>query len=354
MAFAKPNFTRKEVSRAGSILISYDASVDQRIAAMETLNLWRSCHAYPINTFQATLRMRLKKVGGNHLVAQRLKRTPSIIKKLQLNTGMQMVRMQDIGGLRAVVDTLTQVRKLQNLYTKNSLTHELIGVDDYIKCPKSSGYRSLHLIYKYKNLDKPIYDGLCIEIQIRTKLQHAWATAVETIGTFLEQSLKSSEGSQVWLDYFKLVREAFAELEKSPMAKEYAHESPVKIFRNVLLQTKQLDVKNKLTGFAVAANAIKTEQSKGSYHLIILNAKLQSVVIQSFGKKRLDEANSKYIEVEQNNAENNSSIQVVLVSTNSIEALRKAYPNYFLDTRQFSNALLRIERMLQHSSILEK
>jgi putative GTP pyrophosphokinase len=284
MAFITPIFSRKQISKAGHTLLDSNATAEEIILALAILNHWRSCHAYPINTFQSTLRSRLKKVSRGALVAQRLKRTPSIIKKLQLNSGMQMARMQDIGGLRAVVDNLTQVRKLQDLYTNGGLSHELIDTDDYIANPKKSGYRSLHLIYKYKNPKNPVYDGLCIELQIRTKLQHAWATAVETIGTFLDQALKSSEGPKMWLDYFKIVGAAFSLLEKSPVAKEFKDISQNDIYAQVIQKTRELEVERKLSAFTIAANAIETRQSKGNYHLVILNAETKTVSIKSFSR----------------------------------------------------------------------
>jgi putative GTP pyrophosphokinase len=177
MAFPTPNYSRTKINAAGRILISDEASTAERNEAFALLNHWRSCHAYPINTFQSTLRSRLKNIYPEALVAQRLKRTPSILKKLLSNSG-ELGRMQDIGGLRAIVNNLSQVRKLEKLYTNGSLSHESIKIDDYITTPKESGYRSLHLIYKYKNPSNNIYDGLFLELQIRTKLQHAWATAV--------------------------------------------------------------------------------------------------------------------------------------------------------------------------------
>lgn len=349
MAFTIPNFTKKQVSKAGQVLIDQTSSEIQTEKAMTLLNHWRSCHAYPINTFQATLRSRLKKICNTALVAQRLKRTPSIVKKLQINPGMQMARMQDIGGIRAVVENLSQVRKLQELYSNGGFTHELIDTDDYIVNPKSSGYRSLHLIYKYKNLQNPIYDGLCIELQIRTKLQHAWATAVETIGTFLDQALKSSEGQQVWLDYFKLVGAAFAILEKSPVAEDYRCVPEEDIFRQVIAVTEQLAVQRKLSAFTIAANAIETRQSQGNYHLVVLNAETKTVEIKSFGKRRLEEASHAYAEAERDSS-SNKNIQAVLVATNSIDALKRAYPNYFLDTRQFTNALSKIKKSTESAS----
>ena len=80
--------------------------------------------------------------------------------------------------------------------------HELHTSRDYIQHPKPSGYRSIHLVYKYKNPISPEYNGLFVELQIRTRLQLAWATAVETMGTYLGHALKSSEGPERWLDFF--------------------------------------------------------------------------------------------------------------------------------------------------------
>lgn len=344
MAFTVPHFSRKQVSRAGATLLDANASSEEKSAALDLLSHWRSCHAYPINTFQATLRARLKSICSAALVAQRLKRTPSIIKKLQLNPGMQMARMQDIGGLRAVVDNLSQVRKLADLYTQAKLTHELVDSDDYIATPKSSGYRSIHIIYRYKNPTNPAYDGLCLELQIRTKLQHAWATAVETIGTFLNQALKSSEGPEEWLEYFKLAGAAFAIYEKCPVPAQFEGRTQQEVYSELLAETDRLEVRRKLNAFAIATNTIETKRAQGNYHLVVLNAETKNVEIKSFGKKRLEEANQAYSDAEVQ-SEFDPSIQAVLVATDSIEALKRAYPNYFLDTRAFVNAISRIQRI---------
>lgn len=44
-------------------------------------------------------------------------------------------------------------------------------------------------------------------------MQHAWATAVETLGFFKKQSLKSSSGDAKWLVFFQLASAAFARVE---------------------------------------------------------------------------------------------------------------------------------------------
>lgn len=343
--FNSPQYSKKHINRAGNVLVAASASPEEREHAFDVLNHWRTCHAYPINTFQSTLRSRLAKVCNTALVAQRLKRTPSIIKKLQLNPGMQLARMQDIGGLRAVVNNISQVRHLENMFKNSRSAHELIREDDYIESPKVSGYRSLHLVYRYLNNLSPQYNGLCLELQIRTKLQHAWATAVETIGTFLDQALKSSEGSDEWLEYFKIVSAAFAITENAPVLAEFSNLSKDEIFGLVNHYTEKLGVRQKLGAFAVAANAVSTGRVSGNYHLVTLNVETKLVTINSFGLASLEEANRAYTEAEQA-AESNPSIQAVLVATNSIEALKRAYPNYFLDSRQFVAELGKIQRLV--------
>lgn len=80
MSFQTPNFSRKSISRAGAILIDINADTHLKTEALDLINQWRACHAYPVNTFNATLRSRVKKISKNALVAQRLKRVPSIEK----------------------------------------------------------------------------------------------------------------------------------------------------------------------------------------------------------------------------------------------------------------------------------
>jgi putative GTP pyrophosphokinase len=174
VAFAKLEFTKGQVNRAGEILISRKPlDANEFLWANQVLANWRACHLYPINTFQALLRLKLKSIDPKALVAQRLKRAPSILQKLERFEGMKLARMQDIGGLRAVASSMSKLRKLETTYRNASFKHHLVSSKDYIAEPKNDGYRSIHLIYRYSNPRAPEYEGLSIELQLRTTLQHA-------------------------------------------------------------------------------------------------------------------------------------------------------------------------------------
>ena len=349
MTLPTPRYTRSQVNRAGRVLIAENPTIEQFEWARDVLTNWRACHAYPVNTFQATLRKKLQHIDKKAIVAQRLKRTPSIISKLQRFEGMNLARMQDIGGLRAVVGSLQQARDLEMEYRQSRFTHELVGSSDYIKEPKETGYRSIHLVYRYKNLNAPAYDKLQLELQIRTKLQHAWATAVETMGTFLGQALKSSQGEQQWLRFFEVTGSAFAYIERSTLVPGYEHLSRQDTFKAVAAAEADLGVLDKLDGFSIALNAISTDKGRGSYHIVVLDSASKTVEIKSYGRNRLDEAALDYAAVE-TRAARGEMIEAVLVSAGPIESLRRAYPNYFLDTRDF---IRRVKRIIQLGKLSE-
>lgn len=350
MAFVTPRFQKQEVNRAGKILASTDLGVDTLdtlsdwIWAYGVLANWRACHGYPINTFQALLRKRVKSLCSNGIVAQRLKRAPSVISKLQRFSSMKLVQMQDIGGLRAVVDTISSVRNLEKLYRNSNFKHQLVSSKDYISHPKDDGYRSVHLVYKYFNKFCPDFDELLLEIQLRTRLQHSWATAVETMGTFLGQALKSGQGERSWREFFEIASAAFTHVEGTEPIPGYKSLSMDEILSRLNQTENELHVLHKLQGFSIAANKIIAMKGSGSYHLVILDSSNRTVSIMPFPKTQLEQANIEYAKVEER-GQKGEPIEAVLVSAGPVEALKKAYPNYFLDTHEF---VLQIKKLLKN------
>jgi len=342
MAFSSvPKESKNQINKAGRILVDPNASPDdlQRVQALA--DRWRACHAYPINTFQATLRVKLRDFSGDPIVAQRLKRMPTIIDKLRRFPAMQLTTMQDIGGVRAVLKTVTQVYKLADEYRNNtSFQHELVDQKDYIQSPRDEdGYRSLHLIYKYKNKQNPGYDGLRIEMQMRSRLQHSWATAVETMGTFLGQALKSRQGDREWIDFFALTSSAFAHMENRSPIPRFSDLSREQTFQAVVAAEADLRALEKMRGFSVAVNQIVKTRGAGKsrfYHLIILNSLERTVQIRPYDRDSFKQALADYSEVEAEAAKG-KKIEPVLVSAGPLATLRRAYPNFFLDIGEFIN-----------------
>ncbi|MDD4796164.1 MAG: RelA/SpoT domain-containing protein [Eubacteriales bacterium] len=137
-----------------------------------------------------------KTAGINAIVAQRLKRLQSITNKLNRFPNMGLCTMQDIGGCRVIVSSIEEAYKIIGKLKKSSMRHKLREEYDYIKSPKEEGYRSYHITYSYHSDRNEKYNGLFIEIQVRTHIQHLWATAVETMDIFTGESLKNGFGSE--------------------------------------------------------------------------------------------------------------------------------------------------------------
>lgn len=246
--------------------------------------------------------------------------------------------MQDIGGCRAVVGTVLNVRQLRRLYTNSRHRHELVKNTDYILQPKKSGYRGIHLVYKYRNKNFPAYNGLLIEIQLRSRLQHIWATAVETAGTFLNQALKSSEGPKDWLRFFALTSSAFALSERTPPVPNTPEDQSALLPAMATL-AKSLDVQERLYAYGQALKFLEDEELRGAhYYLLQLRPAERRLTITQYTAEQLDLATANYLSAEKDVA-GSPGAQVVLVVAESVEALRRSYPNYFLDTQEFIEEL---------------
>ena len=327
--------TKGELDRAGDLLRISDEDHPDYDSALETLSKWRTAHAFPLNTFQTNLRERAKRFGDQAFVAQRLKRTPTIIDKLERYPQMKLSRMQDIGGCRAVLPSVSNARKLCSEFVSSSIRHELVRRDDYILEPKPSGYRGIHLIYRYKSDRKTAFNGYQIELQVRSLLQHQWATAVETVGLFTEQSLKSSQGSEAWLRLFKDIGSYFAEKENCPPVA--GTHTGTKLILDIKRAAKMLKVREQLSAFGAALRTVDTgAQKKAGYFLLELKLSERKLGIRTFKAQELAEATSAYLDAEKNLK---TAGQVVLVRSDSLDGLKRAYPNYYLDTRIFLSHL---------------
>jgi len=331
MAWAIPQYTKSQVDAAGRIIARDDASLEERDFALDVVGNWRAIHAFPLNTFQMRLRPRAAEVYENALVAQRLKRLSSIEFKLKRFPTMNLARMQDIGGCRAVLRSPAQVRQLARDYKASRIKHQLVGEKDYIASPKESGYRGIHLIYRYLSDKKDTYNGLLIELQIRSRLQHAWATAVETVGTFLQHSLKSSMGPDEWLRFFALSSSAFALMERSPLVPGTPTGKHA-LIREIQRRRRKLDVGEALQ--------VTEEESSRNSHFFLLSLVPGELTIHSYRKEELANATKAYLDIEKQN-ESIVGAQAVLVAAESLKSLRRAYPNYYLDTQVFLRELRR-------------
>ena len=222
---------------------------------------------------------------------------------------------------------------------------------DYIQNPKASGYRSIHFIYKYKNVENPDADGAKIELQVRTKLQHSWAMAVETAGLITSTPLKSSLGSDEWLEFFKIVSSLFAIKEQQPILKKHSDNGYdmymlMKMLYDINCIHKHSDT---LKALSVTGVHVKKEKFRNGYYLLNINFDTKIVNIRAYPKEKENEATVEYAELEK--ATKDGTNAVVLVSVPKMKELQDAYPSYFLNTSEFLEA---IDKMNYNYEIYKK
>lgn len=350
--FETRKYTTSQVRKAGEILKKeYPLLSQAGRDALEVLQNYRALFNLPLNRFNASLRIRLKREKINaELVAQRIKRLPSIIFKLLRLDGMQLNRMQDIGGIRVVLSDMKALETLYRSYTEarqrrgRPFRHELIRHDDYISHPKDSGYRGYHLVFRYHPADEFLkdYDGLAIEMQLRTKLQHIWATAVETFEVYLGEQFKASKGDANWLEFFALLSSSFALEEKQEPAHAHLEMTKEQIHQAIREKAAQLDALKLISTFSLISHSLPlSKDTEPAYYVLIFDAKEKDSFVRVF--KSYEQAYLIYSN-EEERSKDDPARQVVLVRSDSVKKLPKAYPNYFANLKELQTRLEHIIR----------
>ena len=98
--------SKSQAKKAGSNLRKYFRGelTDEAVyhEALDTMESWRRAHYKPLVSANNGLRARARALGIDAEVTQRLKRSQTILDKLKREPTLDLSRMQDIGGCRAV------------------------------------------------------------------------------------------------------------------------------------------------------------------------------------------------------------------------------------------------------------
>ncbi|MFZ5853961.1 MAG: RelA/SpoT domain-containing protein [Chloroflexota bacterium] len=196
--FAGLGYSRSQVDAAGDTLRKWSATATllwgvPEADALAVALAYRAAHQASLTSVVMGLRSMVKTVGAPVIVAQRLKRMPAIVGKLARFPRMDLSRMQDIGGCRAILPDQGTVTKVRRRISKNGW--KVDKEYDYVSSPKDTGYRALHVVVV--NHDR------LVEVQLRTAAQHSWAEAVEKIELRRRYGLKDGTGPQVLMELLR-------------------------------------------------------------------------------------------------------------------------------------------------------
>lgn len=334
-------YTRNKINQAGKEITNPNGDIMKHAEAVMLVDNWRKDHLPVLEDLfkQVSALLESSKIAVA-FASQRLKRMVSIIGKLKRNPDMGLGGVQDIGGARFVFNNIPELMLAKECLSNTKLANFSIERSpyDYVENPKESGYRSIHFVYKYSS-DIEELDGMRVELQIRTKLQHDWATAVETAELVSKSPLKSGNGDAAWLDFFKLVSAIFASTENCPLGKNYEGTSQEIFCRKYGEFEKKYGFLRQLQFLVGVVKIASSNKSfKGGYVLVLTEYANNTVQLKHFAANDKEAANALYAQVEPDVSRDNRGA-AVLVSVSDISELMDAYPSYFLNAKEFIQAL---------------
>lgn len=357
-------FSGKEIDRAGRKFMDTDTILKDKKEfdrIMDVLSSWRFCHEEPLNDALRILKNTVRPNDKNAIFAKRLKRHVSIYNKLRRFPQMTLRNMQDIGGCRAILKSEKKLRKsvrdLKNCPEFQTASGR-VRSKDYIKNPKPDGYRSYHLVGRFAGSNTKPRN---VEIQLRTRLQHHWATALEIVDLFSGQALKSNQGNPDWERFFAQTSRQFAVMDDISSFLDLAQTDQFRLYgarvrkqkplmqscREVQKYMKKLKVIKKFEAFASSIDILDKqiqEYDKSSYILLKIDTLKKEVSTSVFKKGDTELASQEYIAAEKQAAHRDDYV-IALVSTSKVGGVKEAYPNFFADSSDFLTRLTMIDRV---------
>ena len=317
-----PGGSKSRVNRAGDNVRADTTTAED----LQVIDEWRAAHRAVLNTFQAILRNRTRDTGIT--VAQRHKRKRTIFDKLQRLPGMQLSRMDDIAGCRLIFRRIKELHSFRARFHKARFNHKRrneIDKYDYLKDPKSTGYRGIHDVYEYdvKSEVGRGLAGLYVEIQYRTLVQHAWATAVELIGFITESQPKFQKGDKRYEQTMALASEILArafEKSKGP----FPDLVDLEVVNQFLVLDEQLALLKTLRGLNAADKVVSEKRNA-----ILIFSGSRDLEIRTY--RDSTDALRALFELEKQLPDRD----IVLVRADTSDEVRLAFRNYFSDARDF-------------------
>lgn len=314
---------------------------------------FREAHNIIIKLF--TIELKKVNFSKQHLTASRNKRIDTIISKLCRPEKPKLDRIHDIAGTRIIFENIKSLEDYIDILENTELVNfkEKINEDknryNYIKNPKSDGYRSIHKVFYYSSnipystLNEKSFnlENKKIELQLRTRLQHIWATTVEIYDIINKSNIKTGTHNKLETKeglFFKKCSLVFEGIESNDVEK-------IKININEIFRDKDLvEIYNRLKGIKNIKN-IQLPKTLGSDEVFILITDLNKGKTTFFTTDPIEKndkqdtflINASYRRLEEKNTK--GEYILLLLTLGDIKKLKNVYPNYFLNTNEFISIL---------------
>lgn len=295
----------------------------------ETFDEYRKAHLQPLSETTLELQQLLTNYGSPYYIAQRLKRKPQIVRKLN-RLSVRLTQLQDIGGCRIIVQRNTDVDKIFKYLVDAVGSQNIFTIDrtaDYRdKGRDDTGYRALHVILRR--------GGVFLELQIRSRIQHYWAESIERTSVIYGYHLKESEGSPQVIQYFKTLSDVFFEIEAG---REASVEQRLRVdsLRTVCETIIRESDRHKIFDSFVNEDIILTLTEKESRNpaglnnwILVFDWNAGAFVSWDIVSRNPNDAVETYIEYERMFPVERG-YEVVLVGSSEVATVRQTHSHYF-------------------------
>lgn len=326
--------SKSRIDKAGRTLSRPESDFDENyleefVELESVFDKFRESHLKPLTDLTSRLQQGLDAAGHDYYIAQRLKRKPQILRKMN-RLSVRLTQLQDIGGLRIIANDDTQADRIA------ALTDEIIAgtsefkewrVVDYRPAGRDdSGYRALHKILEYGPLK--------LELQLRSRAQHYWAESVERTSVFYGKRLKEGEGSALVLGYFKNLSNLFAAIERG-------EKRPPSAIANLDRLRDKAEMVIRRDGFAhlmdgyVNEEVVRTMLEKekanpGRFNnwILVFDWNKATFVTWEVADRDTDKAVEQYARYEKEFPED-QKYEVVLIGSSDVATVQKTHSHYF-------------------------
>lgn len=176
-------WSKSRISRLGKALISTSPPPAEPLEELHELLI----------VYDAALDVAVARIR-EHVNVQptsRLKNTGTILEKLRRSGGGSLGNIQDLAGIRIVLDCdLTEqirfARRVEKIFSDEARLPKIVDR----RFEESRGYRAVHVIVTI--------EGRPVEVQIRTTLQHQWANLFEKFADIVGRGIRYGEPPDEW------------------------------------------------------------------------------------------------------------------------------------------------------------
>ncbi len=290
---------------------------------LDMLQEFRKSYSDALSHMFEAIKEATVKVDEKAIVTFRIKRIDTIIRKLQRfadneHGKMKLSRMWDIAGCRCILCSPIEdkIYKLADDISDIDGLSEKNEGNDYVYQAKPDGYRSYHMYVEHVAYQKPI------EIQIRNKTMHTWATLVEIFDLLFGLGIKEGNKNNI-LQEFLLLYSRKDEL--TPLEKE----------RFIQIEQEKQIFKSICDAFAKNYAKVRQQwasRSPDSNYLVIEAGKNYSTTIDAF-TSFADAEEFYYKQYLQNRP--NTNLVLVYSAKSDFSQISFAYSNYILSTHDF-------------------